>query len=222
MFNDDQPADGQTPPVYVYSHDDGGCSVSGGAVARDTTVPNLAGWYVFGDYCSGDIWAFDPASSPDAPRIVTLANFPAWRRSRSAPTASSTPSPTAAPSPVSSLPDPDGSSPSTRVGSLTTRVELHDPSDGVGRCQPNTDGVARVHAVRPHSCHDGGFADLDPGAAVVLVGDDGIEHVTFAAGEHDRFRDIEHSTIDAVGQRIGACITVGQPSNAEVTRRAPA
>jgi hypothetical protein len=39
-------------------------------------VPNLAGWYVFGDYCSGDIWAFDPASTSEAPRVVALGNLP--------------------------------------------------------------------------------------------------------------------------------------------------
>ena len=63
--------------MYVYSHDDGGCSVSGGAVARDTTVPELDGWYVFGDYCSGEIWALDPAATADAPRVVPLGNLPA-------------------------------------------------------------------------------------------------------------------------------------------------
>ena len=30
-FNDDQPADGVTPPIYEYEHGDAGCSVSGGA-----------------------------------------------------------------------------------------------------------------------------------------------------------------------------------------------
>jgi glucose/arabinose dehydrogenase len=54
-FNTDQSADGATPPVFEYVHGDAGCSVSGGAVARDATFPALAGWYVFGDYCSGII-----------------------------------------------------------------------------------------------------------------------------------------------------------------------
>jgi glucose/arabinose dehydrogenase len=75
-FNGDQPADNHTAPVYVYDHGDGRCSVSGGAVARGDTVANLAGWYIFGDYCTGEIWAFDPASPADAPRIVTIANLP--------------------------------------------------------------------------------------------------------------------------------------------------
>ena len=61
-FNADQTADGAVAPVYVYSHDAGGCSVSGGAVARADAVGGLAGWYVFGDYCTGEILALDPAS----------------------------------------------------------------------------------------------------------------------------------------------------------------
>jgi glucose/arabinose dehydrogenase len=59
-FNSDQLADGATPPVYEYPHGDDGCSVSGGAVYRGSTIPSLAGWYVFSDYCSGKVWALQP------------------------------------------------------------------------------------------------------------------------------------------------------------------
>ena len=59
-FNNDQPSDGALDPLFVYDHNDGRCSVSGGAVARGESVPDLAGWYVFGDYCTGQIWALDP------------------------------------------------------------------------------------------------------------------------------------------------------------------
>jgi glucose/arabinose dehydrogenase len=76
-FNDDQSDAGHTAPVYVYSHDGGRCSVSGGAVARDSKVPDLNGWYVFGDYCSGEIWALDPAAASDAPRVVMIGSLPA-------------------------------------------------------------------------------------------------------------------------------------------------
>lgn len=41
-------------PVYEYSHDDG-CSVTGGYVAREA-FSDIAGVYVFSDYCSGTIW----------------------------------------------------------------------------------------------------------------------------------------------------------------------
>jgi glucose/arabinose dehydrogenase len=44
-----------TPPVLVYSHDEG-CSIVGGYVYRGANQPLLEGIYLFGDYCSGTIW----------------------------------------------------------------------------------------------------------------------------------------------------------------------
>ena len=44
-------------PVYVYSHDEGGCSVTGGYVYRGRAVGAAAGRYFFGDYCSGIVWS---------------------------------------------------------------------------------------------------------------------------------------------------------------------
>ena len=38
-------------PIYEYAHDATHCSISGGFVARDPTVPTLAGRYLFADYC---------------------------------------------------------------------------------------------------------------------------------------------------------------------------
>jgi glucose/arabinose dehydrogenase len=77
-YNADQSAEGAVPPVYVYSHEAGGCSVSGGAVASPEAIGGLAGWYVFGDYCTGEILALDPASVQDgstAPRVVSIGNM---------------------------------------------------------------------------------------------------------------------------------------------------
>ena len=56
-FNDDQSPDGATPPIYEYEHGGAGCSISGGALYRGTAIPALVGWYVFGDYCSGQVRA---------------------------------------------------------------------------------------------------------------------------------------------------------------------
>jgi glucose/arabinose dehydrogenase len=44
-------------PVYVYNHDGGNCSVTGGYVYRGSAVPAAVGRYFFGDYCSGSIWS---------------------------------------------------------------------------------------------------------------------------------------------------------------------
>ncbi len=45
-----------TPPVLEYSHD-GHCSITGGYVYRGSRIDSLKGAYVFGDFCSGVIWA---------------------------------------------------------------------------------------------------------------------------------------------------------------------
>jgi glucose/arabinose dehydrogenase len=74
-FNDDQPTDGAVEPLFVYDHSEGRCSVTGGVVARSSTVADLAGWYLFGDYCTGQIWALDPAAPASEPRTVEIARL---------------------------------------------------------------------------------------------------------------------------------------------------
>ena len=44
-----------------------GCAIVGGFVYRGTRLPQLIGRYVFGDFCSGRIWALTPLG-PDAQR----------------------------------------------------------------------------------------------------------------------------------------------------------
>jgi glucose/arabinose dehydrogenase len=43
-------------PIAEYAHDDGRCSVTGGYVYRGQAVPALAGIYLYGDYCTGEIF----------------------------------------------------------------------------------------------------------------------------------------------------------------------
>jgi glucose/arabinose dehydrogenase len=45
-----------TMPIAEYGHDDGRCSITGGYVYRGQAIPALAGTYIFGDYCSGDVF----------------------------------------------------------------------------------------------------------------------------------------------------------------------
>jgi hypothetical protein len=44
------------PPVVEYGHGDGRCSITGGYVYRGAALSELAGTYVYGDYCSGEIF----------------------------------------------------------------------------------------------------------------------------------------------------------------------
>lgn len=76
-FNPDQSADDAMAPIYTYDHSVGRCSVSGGAVARGSAVPELAGWFVFGDYCTGEIWALDPAGDAAVVPIAELGGLAA-------------------------------------------------------------------------------------------------------------------------------------------------
>lgn len=44
-------------PVAAYEHGEGGhCSVTGGVVYRGDDAPALSGRYVYGDFCSGNLW----------------------------------------------------------------------------------------------------------------------------------------------------------------------
>lgn len=52
-------------PRATYDHQFG-CSVTGGYVYRGPSMPELDGWYVYGDYCSGRIWAVDIGSDDGA------------------------------------------------------------------------------------------------------------------------------------------------------------
>ena len=51
------PQEGLEAPVIEYSQSAGGCSVTGGYVYRGPRLPWLYGAYVYGDFCSGKIWA---------------------------------------------------------------------------------------------------------------------------------------------------------------------
>ena len=82
-FNEDQPAEGHTLPVASYVHEDGSCSISGGVVARNSSYNGLNGWYIYGDYCSGRMWALDttsvestPSGPVGEPTIIEIATVP--------------------------------------------------------------------------------------------------------------------------------------------------
>ncbi len=53
----DCPDAGLQPPIFEYTHNDGGCAITGGFVYRGSEITDLRGAYVYGDFCSGRIWA---------------------------------------------------------------------------------------------------------------------------------------------------------------------
>ena len=53
---------GLTLPVAEFGHN-AGCAVVGGVVVRDPDQPKLDGGYLYGDACTGRIWAFDPVGA---------------------------------------------------------------------------------------------------------------------------------------------------------------
>jgi glucose/arabinose dehydrogenase len=57
--------DGLELPVIEYDHSQG-CSITGGHVYRGSQFPGLYGAYIYGDYCSGRIWAHWP-DAPNGP-----------------------------------------------------------------------------------------------------------------------------------------------------------
>jgi glucose/arabinose dehydrogenase len=64
-----QPSD-YVPPVFAYDHVGANCSITGGYFVRDQALPELAGRYLYGDYCQGDLRSLSLAvgrASGDAP-----------------------------------------------------------------------------------------------------------------------------------------------------------
>ena len=59
-----------TLPVLEYSHD-AACSVTGGYVYRGGSLPQLRGSYIFGDLCSGAIWAAERSGGGFTVRTVS-------------------------------------------------------------------------------------------------------------------------------------------------------
>jgi glucose/arabinose dehydrogenase len=60
-FNPDQSAPGAVPPIFTYGRDRG-CSITGGYVVRDPSLPQLNGRYVYGDYCESELRSLIPST----------------------------------------------------------------------------------------------------------------------------------------------------------------
>ena len=58
-YNTDQPEGGAIAPIWEDEHGDAGCSVSGVVRYRGERIPSLYGYYVYADYCSGQVRALE-------------------------------------------------------------------------------------------------------------------------------------------------------------------
>lgn len=79
-FNSDQSAPGAVAPILTYPLD-GGCSVTGGYVVRDRSLPSMTGRYVYGDFCAGELRSFRPTArravddKPVGLEVSSLSSF---------------------------------------------------------------------------------------------------------------------------------------------------
>lgn len=63
-FNDDDcTINGAIAPLYEYGRADNDKSITGGYVYRGSDIPELKGYYIYGDFVSGRIWALDQSGN---------------------------------------------------------------------------------------------------------------------------------------------------------------
>ena len=62
------PAD-HVAPIITYGHANGRCSITGGEVYRGPSIPSLEGTYLYGDFCSGEVFGFRADGSERAIRL---------------------------------------------------------------------------------------------------------------------------------------------------------
>ncbi|MDO8357475.1 MAG: PQQ-dependent sugar dehydrogenase [Nitrospirota bacterium] len=72
------PTEGLALPVMEYRHEEGRCSIIGGYVYRGLAMPALRGAYLFGDYCSGEVFVFrqsDEGGKDASPTVLIKTGF---------------------------------------------------------------------------------------------------------------------------------------------------
>ena len=61
-------------PIAWYGHDNGRCSVTGGYVYRGAAIPELAGVYVFGDFCTGEVFGLERSGGERTARVLSISD----------------------------------------------------------------------------------------------------------------------------------------------------
>ncbi len=59
LFDGDEPPADHSAPIFTYDHSNGRCSVTGGYVYRGDLNRDLEGVYIFGDFCSTEVFGLD-------------------------------------------------------------------------------------------------------------------------------------------------------------------
>ena len=71
-YSGDAPASDVVMPILEYGHENGWCSVTGGYVYRGKALPDLQGYYFYGDWCTGTVWAARRDANGDWQSVVSL------------------------------------------------------------------------------------------------------------------------------------------------------
>jgi hypothetical protein len=72
---------GLSTPRAVYAHDaNGGCAIMGGYVYHGEEMPELDGYFIYGDLCSGRIWGVDTQNDQSSPILLvdTILHPVSW------------------------------------------------------------------------------------------------------------------------------------------------
>lgn len=70
--------DGLTVPIIEYANGGGRCSITGGYVYRGPSIPSLRGTYLFGDFCSGELFGISSEVDrhrPTGVRVLMQTGF---------------------------------------------------------------------------------------------------------------------------------------------------
>jgi glucose/arabinose dehydrogenase len=71
-YSGEAPASDVVMPVLEYDHENGWCSVTGGYVYRGEALPDLQGYYFYGDWCTGTVWAARRDANGDWQSVISL------------------------------------------------------------------------------------------------------------------------------------------------------